>query len=182
VPRSGTYVRKLTIKEYFELMEVRARLEGLAANLACLQLSTAELDRLEKVANRLDDLSDEVDQERNEHPDSLDRDFAELQELERQFHGGIARSSGNPYIEKILHHYHMLERSFLMGMSFPTEARASAKKVPPHREIARALRKRIPEQAERTVHKHFLLLKENLLSRFSPEEIGADRKEFAAKL
>src|SRR5258706_400235 len=46
VPRSGTYVRKLTIKEYFEVMEVRARLEGLAAALACRHLTAAELDRL----------------------------------------------------------------------------------------------------------------------------------------
>ena len=179
VPRSGTYVRKLTIKEYFELMEVRARLEGLAAALACRQLSAAELDRLEKVASRLDDLGDEVDQRRNGHADSLDRDYAELQELEREFHGGLAHSSGNPYIEQILRHYHMIERSFLMGMSFPTEVSPSTKKIPQHREIVRALRKRVPEQAERTVHRHFLLLKENLLARFSTEEIGANQKESA---
>ena len=177
VPRSGTYVRKLTIKEYIELMEVRARLEGLAAALACRRLSTSDLDRLEKVARRLDDLGDEVDQRRNGDADSLDHDYAELQELEHEFHGGLARSSGNPYIEQILQHYHMLERSFLMGMSFPAEAPSPAKKVPPHREIVTALRKRKPEQAERTVHKHFLLLKENLLARFSAEEMDANQEQ-----
>jgi DNA-binding GntR family transcriptional regulator len=180
VPRSGTYVRKLTLKDYTQLMEVRARLEGLAAGLACCRLSASDLDRLEKAADRLDKLGDEVDQGGNGGGESLDRDFAELRELEREFHGGLARNSGNPYIERILQHYHMLDRSFLMGMSFPADAPTSAKKVPPHREIVSALRKRVPELAERTVNKHFVLLKESLLSRFDSPEPGQNSESQAA--
>jgi DNA-binding GntR family transcriptional regulator len=177
IPRSGTYVRKLTLKDYTHLMEVRARLEGLAAALACRRLSASDLDRLETVAGRLDDLGDEVDQRCNGQADSVDRDYAELQELEREFHGGLARSSGNPYIEQILKHYHMLDRSFLMGMSFPTDAPSSAKKVPPHREIVSALRKRVPEVVERTVNRHFTLLKESLLARFNAEALDGNLRE-----
>jgi DNA-binding GntR family transcriptional regulator len=170
VPRSGTYVRKLSLQDYLALMEVRARLESLAVALACRRLTPSELDHLEEAAKRLDNLGDEVDQRNNGRAESVDRDYAELQELEREFHGGLAHSSGNPYIERILHHYHMLERSFLIGMSFPTDVPPSIKKVPPHREIVSALRKRVPELAERTVSRHFALLKESLLARFKAAE------------
>jgi DNA-binding GntR family transcriptional regulator len=176
IPRSGTYVRKLTLKEFNHLMEVRARLEGLAASLACQRLSLREIARLEKAAARLDDLGEQVDQPHNGNPVSPDRDYAELQKLELAFHGGLARGSGNPYIGQILSHYHMLERSFLLGMSIPAEALPSIKRVPQHREIVRAMRKRVPELAEQAVLKRFRLLKESLVGRVLTQETGQSRR------
>ena len=164
IPRSGTYVRELTLKEYDDLMQVRARLEGLAASLACLRLTNPDLERLDTVANRLDELGAEVDENRNGDQMSLDRDYAELQELESEFHGGIARSSDNHYIVEILNRYQMLERAFLMGMSFPAEGSSKVTDVPQHREIIKALRARSPELAEEKVRRHFQLTEQKVLA------------------
>src|SRR5687767_13366711 len=57
IPRSGTFVRKVTLQEYCEFVDLRAGLESIAARIACTRITDAELDKLEQLAKRLDDHS-----------------------------------------------------------------------------------------------------------------------------
>jgi DNA-binding GntR family transcriptional regulator len=172
IPRSGTYVREISFSDYNKVMELRASLEGLAASQACTRISEEGIMQLDRVAKRLDKLETAVDQREERLPRSLDRDYRELQELENRFHRGIIRASGNQYILEILDNYHLVERSFLIGMSFPEGDASRVCEVPRHHDIVTALRQRLPAVAEQAVRHHYRLLKENMLLRFGRDAFG----------
>jgi len=83
-PRSGTYVRRLTVRHYIELTEVRAALEAFAARMACTTATDEQLDQLGDLAAKLDKAA---------HDDS--ESWERLMELENEFHGRIAQIGGN---------------------------------------------------------------------------------------
>jgi DNA-binding GntR family transcriptional regulator len=160
VSRSGTYLRRFSLVEFDEIME-------LAAARACVSLSRTEVDRLCRVARRLDDLDAEVDRRTYVSPAALDLDYAELEELEKEFHRGLIQMSGTRHILPILDNYHLLERSFLVGMSLPEGEATGLRRVPPHSDIAEALRQRKPELVRRAVERHYRLLRASLIARFA---------------
>ena len=130
-------------------------------------MTAEEIEHLHRVASRLDELGSKVDRRGNCSPAELDKDYAELEDLEKEFHRGIVRYSGSGYIMQILDDYHLLQRSFLVGMGFPEGNRAKVHKEPQHRNIADAFRKRNPALVERAVHRHYRLVRNNLMLRFA---------------
>jgi GntR family transcriptional regulator of vanillate catabolism len=182
VSRSGTYLRRFSLVDYDEIIELRGGLEAMAAARACVFLSEEEVDRLSQVARRLDKLEAEVDRRTRASPAALARAFAELEELEKEFHRGIVQASATRHILPILDNYHLLERSFLVGMSLPEGHATRVRRAPPHRDIAEALRRRKPELVRRTVERHYRLLRANLMARFAHSAlIEADRAALPIK-
>ena len=100
----------------------------------------------------------------------LDEDYAELERLEGSFHRGIIRYSGTSHILPILDNFHLLDRSFLIGMSFPEGNISKIRRQPRHSDIAAAMRRRDPELVKRTVARHYRLLRHNLWLRFGPAD------------
>lgn len=82
LPRSGSYVKELTLKDYQEIAEVRTYLESLAFRLLCEQeADTAHLSAI----------LDEMDGCDMEQPDDVMR----FSDLHYQFHVGLIRASGS---------------------------------------------------------------------------------------
>jgi len=83
-PKSGTYVRHETKKEYVELMQVRAYLEALAFHLCIYKITDRELKQLEKIKKDMDLLVEVV-------PINM----MKYGKLHYKFHHHIIRSSKN---------------------------------------------------------------------------------------
>jgi DNA-binding GntR family transcriptional regulator len=163
IARSGTFVRRVTLQEWCELMDLRAALESMAARLACKRLSPVELEKLAKVAKRVDQRSERMTTQELELGNSASRD-EELLALEREFHHTIANASGNHKIVELLEAHGLLENLFLMGQTFPPRRVPPAETIPTHVEVVTALRSGNADAAAETMLKHLLLSKDTFVA------------------
>ncbi len=155
--RAGTFVRKISLKEQCEIMDVRMILEGFAVRLACKRASPFQLSQLRKLAGKIDALEDRLLTARIDDP----LRWGEVQRLERDFHNQIARLSGNQTIARILAAQSLVECCVQMGITNPLGSPPDSKNIPRHRDIVRSLASRKPDAAEKTIRKHILLSKED---------------------
>lgn len=89
VPRIGTFLRKITVGEFWNVIDIRASLEALAARLAATRIREHDAQNLRINARRVDDLNRRFFGEGHESAmfDLAQRDF--------EFHLSIAELSGN---------------------------------------------------------------------------------------
>jgi DNA-binding GntR family transcriptional regulator len=184
ITRSGTFVRKVSLQEYCELVDLRAGLESVAARVACLRIRSEELDKLHQLASRLDDQSQRAIAQRptDKYNPQV---FRNVVELESDFHATIVAASGNKRIIELLKAQQILERCFLLGQSIPPlMTPAGAKSPPNHKDVVAALRTRDPEVAGDVMLKHLLLAKEHFAAAalgLSTEQIQALTQRHASK-
>lgn len=152
VHRSGTFVRKLGLEEYCQLLDIRAVLEGLAGRLACERITPPELARLEEMAKDMDELLPRI-------AASPSPDWGKVVQLEADFHAEIARLSGNRMLPRILAVQDLLRCCFQMGVTLNMPA-TQGEHIPQHREVVRALGSGDSDLAEKTLRDHILLSKE----------------------
>ena len=157
-PRRGYRVTAVTIKDVNDLFAVRAMLEGTAGAMAAVNLTDAELNRLEALADASYVVGENVSVQ----------SFVGANE---EFHSEIARASRNPRLyELVMSHLEECARFFYMG--------AQARDVNPetntdHHRIVDVLRGRDPEKARAVMVEH----NENTRRGLTP---GADRQTGSA--
>lgn len=86
LPRRGAYVSQLDNDRIHQLLELRALLEGFAAERAATNRTDADLERLQKL----------IDEGRRA---SKENDVVRAAACHREFHRAIERASGNQYLE-----------------------------------------------------------------------------------
>ena len=163
IARSGTFVRRVTLQEWCELMDLRAALESMAARLACKRLSSLELEKLTKVAKRVDHRAERMTAQEMELGNSASRD-EDLVALEREFHHTIANASGNLKILELLKANGILENLFLMSQTFPPRRLPPPENIPSHVQVVEALRSGNPDAAAEAMLKHLLLSKDQFVA------------------
>lgn len=94
VPRGGTIIAPLDIKNFLYLMETRAPLELFAAELACKRITSTHLDDLKAHLVKLKNLPRNTEEKYR---------FASL---EIAFHLSVYRATQNPELEKLLQQLH----------------------------------------------------------------------------
>lgn len=159
VHRAGTFVRKVGLEEYCELLDIRAVLEGLGARLACERITRSELAPLEVMAH-------ELDERLREFAASKAPDWEKALQLDATFHAEIARLSGNRVLPRILAVQDLVRCCFQMGVSLNMPA-AQGEHIPQHQEVVRALGSGDPDRAESTLRDHILLSKEKEVLRLA---------------
>lgn len=151
IPRAGTFVARISIENYRDLMEIREALEGLAARSAARRIGPPELSALKKMAHNY-----EKEREERKRKHSLSK----LLELDQIFHHRLAEI-GNKEVTKILEKNYILERSFLnelsLGQPFWEEYPGD---YPTHIQVVEVLAKRNPDEAESIVRLHISMAKE----------------------
>ncbi|MCX6934835.1 MAG: GntR family transcriptional regulator [Verrucomicrobia bacterium] len=177
--RAGTFVREVDIADYCEIFDVRAGLEGMAGYLATRKITEVQLEQLEKVATKLDQLDIEGISERS----SRDEQFQHLDALfalDFQFHMGIAQICGNRRIIVLLEQQHLLERSFILGIGLPPRREKPQITYPDHRDIVKALRGGEPKIVRDTIQASLLGTKESVSCRANGSEgiYRQSREEF----
>lgn len=112
-PGRGFVVVEISTADLIDIYEVRARLEGLAAEEAAERLTRVDLARMEDLYDAMEDASAAADDER-------------LAILNNRFHRVIAEASGNAYLQAMLADIHEVFDRF----------RATALALPGRREDA----------------------------------------------
>lgn len=161
VPRSGTFVKEVSIREFCDAMDIRAALEALSARLAAARGDDTQIKSLLSLGRRVDTLS----LGRASGDVSV---IVELAETDREFHLAVAKMSGNERLASTLQQQRLIEFTFALTQKTvyrPAKNRA----IPTHTEIAEALASHDGNQAEELMRRHVLRTKEAQLSAFTGE-------------
>jgi len=159
LPKSGTYLRKLSRQELVDITQLRAALEGMACALASEKINRKDLERLSSLAADLD-----VDD-----PESPARDINYILGLDLEFHTLVARASGNRALVSIIDMQHFISHFLTIVPTMAVDH--SAPGVVPHTEIVAALRDRDATRAEQRMRDHVLWL-----ARQNERSTNADHK------
>jgi len=142
LPRRGYLVTGITVRDVHELCEVRAALEGAAAELAATRITPAELTELEALL---------VPPQASVDGKTLRRHL----EGNRRFHVAIARASGNQRLTRLVGRT-LDEMTRLIAMGYETGE---------HAELIAALRSGDGHRARAALVNHILVTRERVLKR-----------------
>jgi len=142
LPRRGYLVTGITVRDVHELCEVRAALEGAAAELAATRITAAELTELEALL---------VPPQASVDGKTLRRHL----EGNRRFHVAIARASGNQRLTRLVGRT-LDEMTRLIAMGYETGE---------HAELIAALRSGDGHRARAALVNHILVTRERVLKR-----------------
>jgi len=144
IPHRGTVVNELSVEEVVENFHIRAVLEGLAARLACANMSEEDMTALDALMDETETIVNHTDD------DEAIRGFLKLN---RRFHSIIWMASDSPRLQKLLSNlYDASTRYRNMSLHLPGRLDELSRE---HRRIVDALRARDALSAERLMNEHY---------------------------
>ena len=159
IPRRGAVVSTLTRKEIEDFYEIKSLLEGYAARVAASRITKKDIDKLKKINEQLEVLSE-------------GNDVEGFFRKNNEFHNTFIALCGN---EKLLDIRNTLVRRFLryrlQALAVPGRSMESVKQ---HRVIIRALAKKDGRRAEAVVVEHSLRSGEELAEQLEQSGEGDD--------
>jgi GntR family transcriptional repressor for pyruvate dehydrogenase complex len=165
--RSGVADPELSIGP-FELMEARKIIESETAALAATVIDDEQIERLEKIIDRM------------EEENLLN---AQGENADRQFHVAIAESTGNSALAAVIDDLWRRRETSQMIVSTMQKVRSKGFKpvVDDHRRILAALRKHNPAAARAAMQDHLTRVIEQLLKATESDAIEKVQTELAAR-
>ena len=165
IPRHGTFVRKQTVNEILESLEIREALEGLAARLAARH-ATPEI--VQKMKSCFSDFS----------PKNVEKSIKEYAQQNVRFHHLVIQASQNRRLIGLIRNlFDQMDMVRLHTIVLPGRARNS---LAEHREIIRLIEKKKGDLAEKLLRFHIRGLRKavkdypNLGTSAPPPFINAD--------
>ena len=141
VPRRGIYIIRKSKREMIEMIQIWAALESMAARLATLNASDAEIAKLRHL----------FDEFQNSPPSEH---LGEYSDANIAFHTAVIALGGSQMIidatKNLLLHVRAIRRATI------TQSDRAARSIVDHLKIIEALEKRDTEQAERLTRQHTL--------------------------
>lgn len=104
-PRLGASVRKMDLREFLELCDMRLALEGHAAALAATHRSKVELNEIKHALEAMRTLTDRIAVSENEDPF-----LSELVKADVRFHIAIMTAAHNQLMKKEILRLHLINR------------------------------------------------------------------------
>lgn len=149
IPRRGTYVADISIKDINELYEIRTVLDVLAAGLAAERITEKELEELERLLVKLGE--DTNDTER-------------LIELDLQFHDVLYRASRNDRLVGIIYNLQeQFTRFRSISIQYPGRMENT---IEEHTRLVEAVAQRDVESAQQAAREHIENSEQVLLRSF----------------
>ena len=144
IPRRGTYVADISIKDITEIYEVRTSLDVLAAGLAAERITDEELDALERQVLRESEA--EASEDTDEH--TLDN----IVYIDTTFHDIIYQAATNQRLVQFLNILQeQLQRFRAASLSRPGRSKTALEE---HKQIIEALSERNGELASKLAKEH----------------------------
>ena len=148
VPRRGTYVADLSIKDINEVFEVRTSLDVLAAGLAAERITEEELEQLERLLVQIGEYIENGDMDKIVEADSL-------------FHDILYCASRNDRLVGIINNLReQLTRFRSISMAYPGRLKNTLEE---HTRMVEALAQRNVESAQQLAVKHMENSEQTLL-------------------
>jgi DNA-binding GntR family transcriptional regulator len=148
MPRKGIIVKPISLDEALQTIEVRLLNESYCVRLAADRATAAEMDELTAILDRAEKELETRDGER-------------LMQLDRDFHGVIARSARNPVLTELLGRLHDRSlRFWILSLNTPGHHLSVQQQ---HLAILAAIRNRDPNGAAQAMRAHIDAFRRNLL-------------------
>lgn len=139
LPRRGTYVSDISLKDINEVFEVRTALDVLAAGLAAERITDEETEELERLLVEI-----------AEHIKSGDMD--KIVETDEDFHDVLYKASRNERLVGIINNLReLLQRFRTVSMSYPGRLTNT---LDEHRRLVEAISQRDMETAQQIAREH----------------------------
>lgn len=139
VPNKGARVTGITKKDMDDIYQIRYLLEGLSARWATEHITEEQLEKMEEVLY----LTEFHAQKGN---------YAQVYELDSQFHELLYEASGSKILNNILSDFHMYVTR-VRKISLASRSR-SKNSTDEHRAILNAIKERDADKAEEFAHAH----------------------------
>jgi DNA-binding GntR family transcriptional regulator len=153
VPRKGAFVASLSAKDVADVFEIRAALEGLAAELAAERITEEELEELERQLHYVARCVEEGD-------------LPGLVEADTRFHELLYRASRNQRLTQIIGNLReQIQRFRTTSLATPGRMQETLEE---HKKIVEALAQRNAVLARRLAEEH-IENAENRMFQFFPE-------------
>jgi DNA-binding GntR family transcriptional regulator len=151
-PRRGTFVSPVEASDIVHITEVRAELEGYAAELAALRLDPETRAKAETLLHEIESLDGAGDQE-------------VLMGMDERIHRFVWDACRNPYLTETLERYftHSLRIWYLVLDRVPTLGHA----VHDQTQLLEAILDRSGPHARTIMHEHVLAFQREILTAFS---------------
>ena len=148
LPRRGTYVANLSLKDINEVFEIRAALDGLAAGLAAERITEEELEQMERL---LVEIADCIEQHNNQ----------KIVEADEAFHDILYRASRNERLVGIICNLReQFTRFRSVSINYPGRLQNTLEE---HRQLVEAIAQRNPEAAQQKAREHIENAEQTLL-------------------
>lgn len=157
IPRRGTYVADITLKDINQVFEIRSSLEELAASLASERITPDELEELERHLVSINDYMES-------------RDFDKIVAADIAFHEVLYSASRNDRLIEIIHN--LREQTFRFRSVSMNQPGRLAKTWEEHRLLVEALADHNPQQARRIARIHMEHSEHALLSGMQDKAIA----------
>jgi len=151
-PRRGTYVTDVDAAEIIHITEVRAELEGYAAELAARRMDATARRRAESLLAQIERLGRGDDNEA-------------LMRLDERVHRLVWEASGNPYLIDTLERYFSL--SLRVWYVVLDRVPGLGHAVHDQAELLRALSERDAQRARTIMREHVLAFQREIIAAFS---------------
>lgn len=151
-PRSGTFVTDISPDDLAETFDLRAAIEGLAAERAIQRLTPPDVDHLDAILAEL------------AHPVETERDRVAHERANRDLHDLIIQRSGS---RRIVQLYESLNAHIKIARIHRSHERWHSRlgeEHAEHTEIVEAMKARDPERARRALRQHIDRAAENLIA------------------
>lgn len=139
IPRRGTYVADISLKDIAQVFEIRTALEELAAGLAAERITEAELEELERILLEIRDYID-------------DHDMQKIIEADVRFHQVLYEASRNTRLEDIIHNLReQVLRFRSVSLNYPGRLESTWQE---HRDLVEAIAEHNPQKAMKIAVRH----------------------------
>lgn len=161
-PHRGAVVIELSIEELLPIYEIREALEGLAARLAAIRLTTPEMEAMQRTLK---------EHRAAVRAEDLERHFA----ADMRLHGLIRTAAGNKELSDYLD---QLQGKIQVAMLSTSVTAGAEQALMDHERIVAALAAREPEEAERSARAHIARLGDTLAGRVGTDtrRVGTDTR------
>lgn len=148
LPRRGTYVANLSLKDINEVFEIRAALDGLAAGLAAERITEEELEQMERL---MVEIADHIEQHNNQ----------KIVEVDEAFHDILYRASRNERLVGIIYNLReQFTRFRSVSINYPGRLQNTLEE---HRQLVEAIAQRNAETAQQKAREHIENAEQTLL-------------------
>lgn len=159
IPRRGTYVADMSIKDINEVYEVRTALDVLAAGLAAERITEEELEQMERLLVQIGEYIEQGDMDK-------------IVEVDSQFHDILYRASRNDRLVGIINNLReQLTRFRSISMSYPGRLKNTLEE---HSRMVEALAARNSELAQQLAVEHMENSEQTLLLDFNERRRNAN--------
>lgn len=159
IPRRGTYVANISLKDIAQVFEIRSALEELAAGLAAERITAEEIEELERMLVEIGDLIELKDMER-----IVDADI--------KFHEVLYKASRNERLAEIVHN--LREQIIRFRSTSMNQPGRLAKTWEEHRQLVEAIGAHNAVQARKLARVHMEHSEQTLLAGMENEQTAKD--------